>query len=182
MKLTCSQMEVLISFYLENELSSSLKKQVEEHLFECETCMAKYNMVKSMISDIKNSYAESASFTKTDSSSSNSEQYKIFKNNLSAYMDNELPNNESIKMKKFTISNKKARKDLEDSYNIRRLMSDSFNKTASDTKKDYSKNILKQLELETAAISGFHPAINLLIAFTLSVLIVTTVVLISLHV
>lgn len=182
MKLTCSQMDVLISFYIENELSSSLKKQVEEHLFECSTCMAKYEIVKSMINDMKNSYAESASFTKTDSSSSaNSEQYRVFKTNLSAYIDNELPNNDVIKMKKFTINNKRARKDLEDSYNIRRLMNDSFKKTKAETKKDYSKSVLKQLELEKEVFSGFHPAINLLIIFTLSVLVIATFVLISLN-
>ena len=31
MNLTCAQMDVLLSFYIEGELSSALKTQVEEH-------------------------------------------------------------------------------------------------------------------------------------------------------
>ena len=31
MKITCSQMDVLISFYIEEELSSTLREQVEKH-------------------------------------------------------------------------------------------------------------------------------------------------------
>ena len=41
MKLTCAQMDVLISFYIENELSLALRKQVEEHLKNCANCSAK---------------------------------------------------------------------------------------------------------------------------------------------
>lgn len=181
MKINCNQMDVLISFYLENELSYNLRKQVEEHFNECTTCKSKYEFLKTMFDDLKNSYAETKSFTTTDSNFG-SEEYKSFKTKLSAYVDNELPNDESLKIKKYTINNKKARKDLENSYNLRKIMSDSFAKTKSYTKKDYAKNVIKQLELENEAILGFHPAVNLLIAFTLSVLIVTTIVLISFNI
>ena len=44
MKLTCAQMDVLISFYIDGELSSSLKQQVEEHMQKCSTCRAKYDI------------------------------------------------------------------------------------------------------------------------------------------
>ena len=39
MNLTCAQMDVLISFYIDDELSSVLKKQVEEHLKNCATLL-----------------------------------------------------------------------------------------------------------------------------------------------
>ena len=180
MKLTCAQMDILISFYLENEISPSLKKQVEEHLQECSVCAAKYDIVKSMISEMKESVAQPVSHSES-SGFTNSHQYNLFKTNLSAYIDNELPNNENIKIKKFAINNKKARQDLENSYSLRKLMKDSFNKAKVEAKRDFSKCILKQLELEDEKILQFHPAIKLLIVFTLSVLTLTTIVLISLN-
>lgn len=185
MKLTCTQMDVLISFYLEGDLSKSLKSQVEEHLKTCPACRAKYDIIKTMLSDLKNSfgYEEEACATQNFQGSASqavSSQYRVFKNNLSAYIDNELSDEENIKIKKFTINNQKARKDLEDSYNIRKLMNDSFRKSKAESKQDFSRNVLRQLELEEEATSGFHPAIKLLIIFTISVLVLTTIVLFSL--
>ena len=55
MKLTCSQMDVLISFYLNDDLSSSLRLQVEEHLKDCTICKAKYDIIKTMETEMKGS-------------------------------------------------------------------------------------------------------------------------------
>ena len=183
MKLTCAQMDVLISFYIDGDLSKALKSQVEEHLRECANCRAKYDIIKSMISDLKNSFDMQEEYTPREvSSSCTSQQYRLFKNNLSAYIDNELDTEDNIKIKKFTINNKSARKALEDSYNIKKLLNSSFAKTKSDVKHDFSRSVLRQLELEEEATSGFHPAIKLLIAFTVSVLVLTTIILFSLSV
>lgn len=184
MNLTCAQMDVLISFYIDDELSSVLKKQVEEHLKNCATCRAKYDIIKTMICDLKTDLGlkqnnEPENLYKTQVTS---KQYGLFKNNLSAYIDNELSIDENVKIKKFTINNIQARKDLEDSYNIRKLMNDSFNKTKTDAKQDFSKNILKKLEIEKDDIFVIHPAIKILSIFTISVLILTSIVLISLSV
>lgn len=187
MKLTCAQMDVLISFYIDGELSNVLKKQVEEHLRSCSACRAKLDIIKSMLVDIKTSFDSAEEHISGDSYSnspaaSTSQQYRVFKNNLSAYIDNELSNEDNIKIKKFTINNQKARQDLQDNYSIRKLMNDSFRKGRSDARQDFSKNIIRQLELEEEANLGFHPAIKLLVAFTISVLVLTTIVLFSLSV
>ena len=187
MKLTCAQMDVLISFYIDNELSKALKSQVEAHLKSCTTCRAKYDIIKSMLADLKTSLKdeELTNSKEVDSNMGNSatsRQYRLFKTNLSAYIDNELQNDENIKIKKFTINNPQARKDLEENYNIRKLMNESFQKTKSDSRQDFSRSILKQLELEEEAALGIHPVIKIIIAFTLSVLVLTSLVLISLSV
>ncbi|MCQ2744621.1 MAG: hypothetical protein MJ230_07525, partial [bacterium] len=98
---------------------------------------------------------------------------------LSEYMDNELSTDENIKIKKLAITNRDIRKEFEDSYNIRRLMSDSFRKTKSEVREDFVKSVLKKLELDEITALEFHPAIKLLIAFTLSVLILASIILIS---
>ena len=48
MEITCAQMDVLLSFYIEGDLSKALKIKVEEHLKNCSSCRAKYNIVKGM--------------------------------------------------------------------------------------------------------------------------------------
>lgn len=185
MKLTCAQMDVLISFYIEGDLSSALKAQVEEHMQSCATCRAKFDIIKSMLVELKNSLElESNHDTKENllNTESSSSHYKLFKTNLSAYIDNELSSDESIKIKKFTINNTKARQDLEDSYNIRKLMNNSFKKTKSEARQDFSRSVLRQLELEEEANFGLHPAIKILIGFTITVLVLTSIVLMTLSV
>lgn len=185
MKLTCAQMDVLISFYIDGDLSVALKSQVEEHMKKCSVCRAKYEIIKSMLSDLQNNLDlkdEAFANNKDLNTKVTSQQYRVFKNNLSAYLDNELSNEDNIKIKKFTINNAKARQDLQDSYNIRKLMNDSFKKTKAESKHDFSKAVLRQLELEDEVNLGIHPAIKLLIGFTLMVLLITSLVLMSLSV
>ncbi len=184
MKLTCAQMDVLISFYIDGDLSATLKAQVEEHMKNCVTCRAKYDIIKSMLSELKNNFniKEDSSESKKEekySTQVTSQQYRLFKNNLSAYIDNELTNDENLKIKKFAINNTRAREDLESNYNIRKLMNDSLKKTKTEVKCDFSKSVLKQLELEDEAVSGIHPAVKLIFAFVIIVLVLTSIVLMS---
>lgn len=185
MELTCAQMDVLISFYLDGELSVALKRQVEEHMQACATCRAKFDIIKSMIADLKNCCEVEKTYSQSEclpNPSAVSQQYRIFKMDLSAYIDNELSSEENIKMKKITINNPKARQDLQDNYNMRKLMKDSFDKTKSEMRQDFSRSVLRQLELEDESNYVFNPAIKILITFTVLVLILTSVVLISLQV
>lgn len=176
MEITCAQMDVLLSFYIEGDLSKALKIKVEEHLKNCSSCRAKYNIVKGMLDDLKSSVDDKEEICSANSNS----QYRIFQNNLSAYIDNELPSDESIKIKKYTINNKKARKELEDTYNIRRLMSESFNKTKMDARQDFSRNVIRQLNPNEEYNFSFHPVIKLAIAFVMTVLVLSAIIVFSL--
>ncbi len=176
MKITCAQMDVLLSFYVDGDLSKTLKQKVEEHLKKCPSCREKYKILKSMIQDLKTSVEEKEEIFSTGSNN----QYRVFQNNLSAYVDNELPADESIKIKKFTINNKQARKELEDTYNIRRLMSESFNKTKLDARQDFSKNVLRRLNPNEDYSLTFHPVIKMAAAFVMTVLILSAIIVFSL--
>lgn len=175
MDITCSQIDVLLAFYLEGELSNSLKAKVEEHLENCPTCRAKYEIVKDMIEEMKTSVNAQENLC----SAHTKNQYSFFQNNLSAYIDNELPSNENIKIKKITINNKKARKELEDTYNIRRLMNESFNKSKLEAKKDFSKNVIKQLNPKEEYNLSFHPLLKIGFAFIMTVLILSAIIIFS---
>lgn len=177
MEITCAQMDVLISFYIEGDLSKTLKAKVEEHLKTCSVCRAKYDIIKTMLQDLKDSLDENEPEVVTSATNG---QYRLFQNNLSAYIDNELPPEENIKIKKFTINNKKARKELENTYNIRKLMNDSFHKTKSEFRQDFSKNVMKQLDLNNEANLNFHPVLKVAIAFVATVLILSAIIVFSL--
>ena len=141
-QLTCEQVSALLSFYTENKLSEKLSEYVRKHLESCPECMEKYLKMRNILNkfmdiqdrEIYNPYA--------------TKQYQEFKNNLSAYIDNELNDFDNIKIKKIAISNPLARQDLENIYTFKKLLHTSFEKTKNDLKNDYSKNIICQLENE----------------------------------
>jgi anti-sigma factor RsiW len=176
MEITCLQMDVLLSFYIDEDLSDALKEKVEKHLEQCTTCRAKYNIIRSLFTDMRKEASVKQKNEMHLTSPHSSHQYQFFKNNLSAYIDNELPEEENVKIKKYTITNKKARKDLEDTYNIRKLMKASFRKTKSETKPDFSKNIIKYLSPEERNDLSFNPLISVGFAFVLSVLLISAIV------
>ena len=177
MEITCTQMDVLISFYIEGDLSKVLKGKVEEHLKNCPTCRAKFEIINSLLKDLKESVENEQEEALSTIQNS---QYRLFQNNLSAYVDNELPPEENIKIKKFTINNKKARKELENTYSIRKLMNDSFQKTKSESRQDFSKNVMKQLDMSSEASVGFNPLLKVAIAFVLTVLLLSAIIVFSL--
>lgn len=170
-------MDVLISFYIEGDLSKVLKGKVEEHLKNCPTCRAKFEIINSLLKDLKESVENEQEEALSTIQNS---QYRLFQNNLSAYVDNELPPEENIKIKKFTINNKKARKELENTYSIRKLMNDSFQKTKSESRQDFSKNVMKQLDMSSEASLGFHPLLKVAIAFVMTVLVLSAIIVFSL--
>jgi len=177
MEITCLQMDVLISFYIEGDLSQSLKEKVEEHLQKCPNCRAKYDIIYSLFSEMRS--INDTELQKNDicnTSNCTSQNYRVFKNNLSAYIDNELNTEDSIKLKKYTINNKNARKELEDAYNIRKLMNDSFNKTKNQAKNDFSKKIVKQIRENNTKSMNFNALIKVGAAFVMTTLTLSVII------
>ena len=96
-------------------------------------------------------------------------QYEEFKNNLSAYIDNELDNEENLRIKKIAISNPLARQDLENIFTFKKLLHYSYEKTKNDMKSDYSKaiaNYMKQELKHEGIIDPFYRIIALLFLMT----------------
>ena len=98
-----------------------MKAKVEEHLKECPVCRAKLNIISSLFTDVKKKYCskdeEEVYSTKTHSSG----QYQFFKKNLSAYVDNELPQEDNVKMRKYSDSDSRS-----DYYNSRKYLNRKY--------------------------------------------------------
>lgn len=147
--LTCTQVSALLSFYLDDRLNDQLKQFVKAHLDICPTCRAKYEALKKMVESLKEVHEKLATVkSEKEENAVKSPQYNEFQTNLSAYIDNELDDDENIKVKKYVISNPKARQDLENLYNLKKVLHNSFDKSKNEIKGDYSKFILKRIDIQ----------------------------------
>ena len=121
--MTCEQIKNLMYFYICNELNPKLIQHIAQHLEQCPQCKEYYLTLQ----------RDFEKHRKTEE--------------LSAYIDNELPENESIKIKKKLISDKKTRRNYEKLYKIKELVKTNFLKQELDIKEDYSKLIFRKLNL-----------------------------------
>ena len=147
-ELTCSQVIALVNFYIEDKLTPKLRGLVDAHLQHCENCRKLYYGAADTLNKFQNNIP--TNYTKYETP-----QYFEFIGKLSAYIDNELDEHDSVKMKKIAITNPLARQDLENMYTFKRLMHNSFNRTKSEWKNDYVKLIMKELGKEPVLKFGF---------------------------
>ena len=144
-QLTCSQVGALLTFYIENRLNEQLRKYVEYHLSICPSCMEKYKKLTKLVSNYNEVKKQIESDNLEDEKIYYTQQYQEFRENLSAYIDNELDTEENLRIKKIAISNPLARRDLEDIYTFKKLLHSSFDKTKNDVHQDFSRQILSKV-------------------------------------
>lgn len=148
MNLTCTQVSALLSFYLDDRLNDQLKQFVKIHLDVCPTCRAKFDALKDMIDGLKEIHEHLAVIEPVKKNVEVNPQIEEFKMNLSAYIDNELSDEENIKVKKYIISNSKARDEFENLYKLKKMLHTSFEKSKNDVREDYSKYILRRIDIQ----------------------------------
>ncbi len=136
--LTCNQVSALINFYIEGKLNPRLREYINLHIQKCPSCRKKIQE----LTKILNTYKQQKNSNEYQEERLNFE----FINNLSAYVDNELNTSDNIKIKKMTISNPNARKELEMMYKFKKVIHSAYEKTKNDSKFDYSKDIIAQLQ------------------------------------
>ena len=173
-ELTCNQVIALMSFYVEDKLNAKLKEYVENHLIKCSKCREIYMHSEKIAQHIMNLTCTNSNIPFA------TKRYEDFKDNLSAYVDNELDENESIRIKKIAISNPMARKDLENMYAFKKLLNASFDKTRSEWKNDYSKIVMNKLhKIEYA--NSIDPFYKIIGAFSALIFIMIAGFAIALH-
>ena len=101
-----------------------------------------------MVTSLKEVHEKLATIEPTQTTVPANPQFDEFKLNLSAYIDNELTDEENIKVKKYVISNVKARSELENMYKLKRMLHNSFDKAKNEVRDDYSKYILKRIDIQ----------------------------------
>lgn len=170
-KITCKQVEAILPFYLKGRVNPALTEVIEEHLAECKHCKELYLKAFEEYNDFACIEAEvEAQEEEISHDKFVTKEYADFKRKLSAYLDSELEDNENIRIKKMTISNPLARKDLEDMYQFKRLLHSSFARTKENCKHDFSKIILKKLGEQNVSQADFFMHIATILLFLSAVL------------
>ena len=144
-ELNCNQVLALLTFFIENRLNQKLMQSVEYHLNICQNCREKYLNLRKIFNnyqDIKNKITESDNAPEL---SYKDRQYTDFKENLSAYIDNELNDSENLRIRKISIANQIARQELATALSIRELLKESFQKTKDSLKSDLCYTTISNL-------------------------------------
>lgn len=170
-KITCKQIQAILPFYLKGRVNPALSELIEEHLENCPKCKELYLKTFEECTDFSFiDMEEEPVEIEENNDRFVTKEYANFKKKLSAYFDSELENNESIKIKKMTISNPLARKDLEDMYLFKRLLHSSFDRTKENCKYDFSKIIIKKLDDQNFYQTDYFVKIGVLLLFISAVL------------
>lgn len=169
-KITCKQVEAILPFYLKGRVNPALTEIIEEHLSNCKHCKELYLKAFEEYNDF--AFIEAEVEAEVDNSQDRyaTKEYADFKRKLSAYLDSELEDNENIRIKKMTISNPLARKDLEDMYRFKRLLHSSFERTKDNCRHDFSKIILKKMGDKNLSQADYYMRIATFLLFLSAIL------------
>lgn len=140
----------MISLYIDGKLNDEHKQIVEKHFEECPKCFEKYKAMKEVVENLKLSYERLLNEFEAMENANlfNIREYERFSDNLSAYMDNELSYEESVKFRKYLLKSKSARNDLTTAYKVKNAMQDTILANYLDNQFDFSKKIVTQLKKE----------------------------------
>ena len=143
-KITCRQIKAILPFYLKGRVNPVLCEIIEEHLAVCSVCKELYlQALSEQKKEIEIKEQPVSRFNEEQKYMT--KEYINFKRKLSAYLDSELEDSENIRIKKMTISNPLARKDLEDMYNFKKLLHSSFERTMEKCKINFYPLVMKRL-------------------------------------
>ena len=141
-KLICAKVNSMLSLYLDGKLSPVQEEFVKQHLSQCGNCLEKYNNLKKLLDVLQVSYLQSNA-QKVDTVLKINE-YEYYQQNLSAYFDNELSFDESVRLKHYIVKIPFARQELQKMYNLQKLMQKNCSYIKKKMNQDFSKNIINK--------------------------------------
>ena len=146
-KMACNQVTALLSYYINGKVSAQITYFIEQHLKRCKTCRARYEVLLKAITDIRDvkTQMENIELKKCVPVTANS---ITFSEKMSAYLDNELSDEESLRFRRYAIANPLVREELEGMFKVKNAMNTSFERTKSDLKEDFTKNVMDEVKME----------------------------------
>lgn len=121
----CEKFENLISHYFKNNLSKKDEKFFKNHYNNCKNCQQKYFLMEKIYQNFKKVEEKYSTFAAVSKEFTINE-YKIFNENISAYVDNELNKEENLAVKKILIKNIFAKNSYCELNNLIELMKTDF--------------------------------------------------------
>ncbi len=145
--LTCSQVIALLTYYVQGKTNYQVTNFIESHLKKCKSCRAKLETLKKVLKELeeeKNKLDEIEVKKVVPISSYGTN----FIEKMSAYLDNELSDEDTVRFKRFAIANPPVRKELEAMYKVKNAINSSFEKTKNTFKDDFTKDIIVKLNVQ----------------------------------
>lgn len=140
--LTCKEILALLPKYTENAVTSEEAVLIEEHLCNCHECFEKYLSLKNISDKIKNAFNDinSADYTY---------EQKIFQNNISAFIDNELDRIDSFAIQCYVAKSQNAKEELEQFMQFEDFLQKNIEKNKNILKNDLSKKVVDEFQKES---------------------------------
>ncbi len=124
----CKIISNMIKPYIENKLPMWVKNLVASHLRVCPKCMEKYSKISRLLR-----IQEAA------------KQNEILKEDISSYIDFELPCSRVLSLNAKFYKDKKAKKEYEAMSNLSDTMKDTMSRTKEEFIFDISEDVIKKL-------------------------------------
>ena len=165
--LTCERVMILLPLYIEEKTSEMENFEIEKHLSECPSCMEKFSTLQAISQKIKSAFdsVENQHFEK---------EKKYLKENLCAYLDNELQDEDYCLMTQIILENDDAKCEAEEMSDFDR----HFQQALEENKILFEQNFCKKVVQEAKKSSPEYiykqyvkAAVTTVIFITLTLLI-----------
>ena len=137
----CKTVNFLLPLYIENRVNQDEKYQIEKHLSQCKKCFEKYLMLKTKHEE--------------DIMKKNDEK-DFFKNNLVAYVDDELNKEEKANFVEIITSNEHLRRELGEMIDFERKLKQSINHNRRTVNVDLSDRVMQRLKEYNYSLFDFY--------------------------
>ena len=159
--LICAKVKSLLNDYINGTIDVKESLFIKEHLKICVNCRYTYQTMKKQKLEPDIQSQDGILRQKEDN---------YYMQNLSAYYDNELSFEDSVRMKKYFSKTPAAREELKKLHRLRILLQKVHNTTLKKANINYSKTILKKLNNTNSKvlftlIQKFATAILLILLF-----------------
>lgn len=135
----CQDILNLLPLYIEGKTSEETSYSIEKHLNDCDDCFNKYLALKEVSQRIKAAFA-------SVSQNNFSNEKVFFKDNLSAFVDNELDKEDYYDFNQQTANNIDNRKELESMLLFEEKFQQSLEQNKITLNKDLSKDVVNEIK------------------------------------
>ena len=118
--ITCQNILNILPLYVEGKTTVEQSEEISNHLNNCEKCREKYIYLKEISEKIK------TAFDKIDKKQFE-DDYVFFRENMSAFIDNELPKEDYYRFNAYVASHPDAKKELEEMMYFIEQLQNIFN-------------------------------------------------------
>ena len=172
--LTCNKIQALLSMYIDHKLTADLEASVGLHLASCNRCQKKYKELKSMISSLRNSYKKIKEevYTTNNCQAANINfkinEHERFKQNISAFLDEELNDVEMLEFKSYCKKMKSASDTIKPYIKLEELLKNNYTDLQKQTPKNFSKAVINEAILkEPYRFAAMFETVGIFLVFSI---------------